>query len=283
MKYLEVPECLLCAVESRFNELRKFGVKDPRAYSEVSLTMSRVMGEGRSPLFVETFNTVIRVLGREDPHESEKRELEELGALMAQEVERRLGDDLIGYFEVAAAANSVDVPMRDYQFDISDFVDQLFERARWINVSGDGLLRVLSKELSIGYVVDNSGEFQIDKLLIKELTKRGHRVTVYARGRAYEVDVTADYVRESLSVLRNVTVVSTGNNYPAFFSEKIRESLSKHDLVIVKGVGNLEAYLENNDKLNIRPLFLFRVKCGPMIRLFNVPKGTPVIYTPTPI
>jgi len=35
--------------------------------------------------------------------------------------------------------------------------------------------------------------------------------------------------------------------------------------------------LEND--LNLKVLFLFRAKCGPMIRMLRVPKNSPVIYS----
>ncbi|WP_243676305.1 hypothetical protein [Vulcanisaeta distributa] len=51
--------------------------------------------------------------------------------------------------------------------------------------------------------------------------------------------------------------------------------MGSHELIISKGVGNFEAYLES--ELKLRVLFLFRAKCGPMIRLLRVPKNSPPI------
>ncbi len=274
MLYIEVPECLLCALESRLQEARKFGINDLNKYVSISMKISELMPRGRTPLFIESFEYMTQLLNDNDPHAKEKRELEDIASSILHKIVEDVGDDVIRYFEVAAAANSVDVPMRDYQFDINDFVNKLLEDAVWLGISKDSLSELLSDTKSVGYIVDNSGEFQIDTLLIKKLIDLGIKVTVYARGLPYEVDVTADYVSKTLN--NNVEVISTGNRYPAFYNRNLWERLKKHGLIISKGVGNFEAYLESG--LSLKVLFLFRAKCGPMIRLLKVPKNSPVIY-----
>ena len=274
MLYIETPECILCALESRTKEIKRFGVDDIGTYMRITMHASSLIPRGRTPLFIESFDLITKILNNEDPHADEKRNLEDTASLVLGKVVSDAGNDIARYFEIAAAANSVDVPMRDYQFDISDFVNKLLEEAAWLNITKEGLVKMLSDIHDIGYVVDNSGEFQIDTLLIRRLVDMGFRVTVYARGLPYEVDVTADYVSKVLG--DEVKVVSTGNRYPPFYNRSLWEDLRRHDLVISKGVGNFESYLEND--LRLRVIFLFRAKCGPMIRLLKVPKNSPVVY-----
>jgi uncharacterized protein with ATP-grasp and redox domains len=276
MLYIEVPECILCALESRMQEIKKFGVNDVNNYMRISMKISELIPRGRTPLFIESFEEIIQILNNNDPHAKEKVELENVASSILHRVIENAGDDTTRYFEIAAAANSVDVPMRDYQFDIDDFVNKLLEDAVWLGISKNKLGELLGSVRSVGYVVDNSGEFQIDALLIRRLVDVGINVTVYARGLPYEVDVTADYVSKVLNNT-NVKVVSTGTRYPVFYNRSLLGSLKEHDLVISKGVGNFEAYLEND--LNLKVLFLFRAKCGPMIRMLRVPKNSPVIYS----
>ncbi|GAB6946382.1 ARMT1-like domain-containing protein [Vulcanisaeta sp. JCM 16161] len=274
MLYIETPECILCALESRMQEMRKFGVNDVHAYTRITMHISNLIPRGRTPLFIESFELITKILGNEDPHANEKRELEDTASLVMSRIISDAGDDVVRYIEIAAAANSVDVPMRDYQFDINDFVNRLLEEAVWLNTSREELTRLLSNVRDVGYIVDNSGEFQVDTLLIRKLIDMGLGVTVYARGLPYEVDVTADYVSRVLG--DKVRVVSTGSRYPAFYNRGLWHDLGNHDLIISKGVGNFEAYLES--ELKLRVLFLFRAKCGPMIRLLRVPKNSPVVY-----
>ncbi len=274
MLYIETPECILCALESRTKEIKRFGVDDIDTYMRITMHVSNLIPRGRTPLFIESFDLITRILNNEDPHADEKRDLEDTASLVLGKVVSDAGNDITRYFEIAAAANSVDVPMRDYQFDISDFVNKLLEEAAWLNITKEGLVKMLGDVHDIGYVVDNSGEFQIDTLLIRRLVDMGFRVTVYARGLPYEVDVTADYVSKVLS--NKVKVMSTGNRYPPFYNRSLWQDLRHHDLIISKGVGNFESYLEND--LRLRVIFLFRAKCGPMIRLLKVPKNSPVVY-----
>ncbi|ADY00390.1 hypothetical protein VMUT_0174 [Vulcanisaeta moutnovskia 768-28] len=274
MLYIETPECILCALESRIQEAKKYGVNDLNTYTHITVHTSSLIPRGRTPLFIESFELITRILNNDDPHADEKKELEDTASLILPRIINDVGNDIVRYLEVAAAANSVDVPMRDYQFDIDDFVNKILEEAVWINTSKDVLRELLSGLRDVGYVVDNSGEFQVDALLIRRLLDMGVRVTVYARGLPYEVDVTADYVSKVLG--DRVRVVSTGNRYPVFYNRGLWHDLGAHDLIISKGVGNFEAYLES--ELKLRVLFLLRAKCGPMIRLLKVPKNSPVVY-----
>jgi hypothetical protein len=275
MLYIEVPTCILCALESRMQELRMFGVTDINHYVRLSMRISELIPRGRSPLFIESFEEVVKILNNDDPHASEKAELERVASSVLDRVIAYAGNDLTKYFEVAAAANSVDVPMRGYQFNVDDFVNRLLEGATWLGITRDGLRKLLDEVRRVGYVVDNSGEFQIDALLIRKLVNNGIDVTVYARGLPYEVDVTAKYVSEVLGDTR-VRIVSTGTRYPVFYNKGLIRDLENHDLIISKGLGNFEAYLERD--LNLRALFLFRAKCEPVIKMLKVPRNSPVIY-----
>ncbi|WP_054857629.1 ARMT1-like domain-containing protein [Vulcanisaeta sp. JCM 16159] len=274
MLYIETPECILCALESRMQEIKKFGIDDVNTYTQISMHISSLIPRGRTPLFIESFELITKILNNDDPHANEKKELEDTASLIISRIINDAGNDISRYFEIAAAANSVDVPMRDYHFDINDFVNKLLEEAVWLNISRENLTKMLGSIKDVGYVVDNSGEFQVDMLLIRKLVDLGLRVTVYARGLPYEVDVTADYVKRLLG--DKVKVVSTGNRYPPFYNRGLWRELGSHELIISKGVGNFEAYLES--ELKLRVLFLFRAKCGPMIRLLRVPKNSPIVY-----
>ncbi|ADN51099.1 ARMT1-like domain-containing protein [Vulcanisaeta distributa] len=274
MLYIETPECILCALESRTQELKKLGINDINAYTQITMHISNLIPRGRTPLFIESFELVTKILNNDDPHANEKKELEDTASLIISRIINDAGNDITRYFEIAAAANSVDVPMRDYQFDINDFVNKLLEEAVWLGTSREELIKLLGGVKDIGYIVDNSGEFQVDALLIRKLIDLGLRVTVYARGLPYEVDVTANYVSRVLG--DRVRVTSTGNRYPVFYNRGLWRDLSMHELIISKGVGNFEAYLESG--LRLKVLFLFRAKCGPMIRLLRVPKNSPVVY-----
>jgi len=60
-----------------------------------------------------------------------------------------------------------------YRFGTDDLLARLNDGVHWLGVTRDGLREVIARVSSIGYVVDNAGEFQFDKALIKRLAELG--------------------------------------------------------------------------------------------------------------
>ncbi|WP_054858071.1 ARMT1-like domain-containing protein [Vulcanisaeta sp. JCM 16159] len=174
---------------------------------------------------------------------------------------------------LAASANSVDIPMRGYDFSIDDFVRNILEEPTWLGTNPEDLRSRLSHAGSIAYLVDNAGEFQFDLLLIRRLSSMGAKVVVYARSRPYEVDVTYDYV---INFARDFEVRALPGNYSAFWYDDVVMELVNYDLVISKGLDNLESFMERKPKLS-NVIFLFRAKCPLIAELFGVDKNKPVV------
>ena len=276
MWYIDTPECLLCLLESRYSELKKLNVKDPSMYVELGRYVMENAGRGRVAVFIESHVWLRRRLGINDPHSDEKTSLESLARDAIGNLLSNLGNDVVKYVELAAAANSVDIPMRGYRFSTEDLLARLNDEVRWLGVTRDGLRNAIARAGSIGYVVDNAGEFQFDKALIKKLVGLGKEVVVYARSEPYEVDVTEEYVIDELHGLSNVKVVGSGNAYSALAKKDLWPSLGSHDLLIMKGLDNFETYLELKPRLG-SALFLLRAKCPLIARLLGVPTNSPVI------
>ncbi len=269
--YISVSDCLLCALESRFSELRRLGINDVRLFAELGRATMDLAHLGRAAVFIESFNEVVRMINNVDPHASEKSVLEGLANELISRL--RLGDDVVEYVKLAASANSVDIPMRGYEFDINDFVGRILEEPAWLGTSPGELRDRLGGVGSVAYLVDNAGEFQFDLLLIRRLSSMGVRVVVYARSRPYEVDVTYDYVA---SRAVGFGVRALPGNYSAFWYNDVVRELMDYDLVISKGLDNLETFMERRPGLN-NVLFLFRAKCPLIARLLNVERNKPVI------
>ncbi|WP_156519654.1 ARMT1-like domain-containing protein [Caldivirga sp. MU80] len=71
-----------------------------------------------------------------------------------------------------------------YRFGTDDLLARLNDGVHWLGVTRDGLREVIARAGSIGYVVDNAGEFQFDKALIKRLAELGREVVVLCQVRA---------------------------------------------------------------------------------------------------
>ncbi|WP_238375030.1 ARMT1-like domain-containing protein [Vulcanisaeta thermophila] len=277
--FISTPDCILCALESRFDELRKLGAPD-ELYINVGSRIMELSRRGRAVMFIESHNHIRISLNIDDLHSTEKLELERAGKELARELRAVLGDDVINYVKAAAAANSVDIRMRGYEFNTEDLRRGILEEPAWIGLGREDLLGMIQGSKSLGYLVDNSGEFQIDKLLIEKLMNMGIKVSVYAKSTPYEVDVTHNHVRSELG--GNVTVKAIPGNYSAFWYRELRNELGGYDLVISKGLDNLETYAEVMPGLD-NVIFLFRAKCPIIAKLLNVAHNKPVIMNTKPI
>mgnify|MGYP001770679663 FL=1 len=269
--YVSVSDCLLCALESRFSELRRLGISDVRVFADLGKVVMDLASLGRAAVFIESFNGMVRMIGTVDPHADEKAMLERVTSELISKL--RLGDDVLDYVRLAASANSVDIPMRGYDFRVEDLVNRIFEEPIWLGTDPASLRNRLGNARSVVYLVDNAGEFQFDLLLIRKLSSMGVKVVVYARNRPYEVDVAYDYV---VSKVSNAEVRALPGNYSAFWYGDVVRELAGYDLVISKGLDNLETFMEKKPELN-NVLFLFRAKCPLIARLFNVEKDRPII------
>ncbi|MFP3299175.1 MAG: ARMT1-like domain-containing protein [Thermocladium sp.] len=268
MWYLDQHECALCALSSRIMELKKFGSNDPSNIISIIKSVEENYGLGRSRLFAATFEEETKLLGVSDPYLELKSNVEEA----VEKSITRMNPSLPELIKMAAAANSVDAPMKDYAFDAEKMIERLREEPILMGIAEDDLRHITSAG-NVVYVTDNAGEFAVDAALIKALSNSVD-VTVISRSLPYETDVTAGYVR---SKLPRIKVVETGNRLPAFLNDEIYERyIAGSGLVISKGVGNLEAYIEAGRRHD-NALFLLRVKCRPFIRVLGVPMGKPII------
>ena len=269
--YVRIPDCLLCVLESRYSELRGLGVNDVRLFADLGRVVMELAPLGRAAVFIESFNEMVRMINNADPHADEKAMLERVAGELISRL--GLGDDIINYVKLAASANSVDIPMRGYDFNVDGFVRSILEEPTWLGTDPVDLRNRLGRIRSVAYLVDNAGEFQFDLLLIRRLSSMGVNVVVYARSRPYEVDVTYDY---AIGFAGNFRVRALPGNYSAFWYGDVVRELTGYDLVISKGLDNLETFMERKPGLS-NVLFLFRAKCPLIARVFNVERGKPVV------
>ncbi len=129
----------------------------------------------------------------------------------------------------------------------------------------DDLGGMLGPGVRVAYLTDNCGEVVFDQLLIGELKGRGCVVDLVVKGDPILTDATREDVKE-LGMDRLVDrVLDTGplavgvdlDTVP----DETRRAIQEADLVISKGMANLES-LSDTD---IRPIaYLLRTKCDPV-------------------
>ena len=217
-------------------------------------------GRNRTEIFVESFEWVSKYLGESDPCEDRKSRVAESVNLKGL-VKR----DLRWMLELSAMANSVDVLMPDYQQ--GDKV-RLGDGVAYRTVK-DPVIELEGAE-RIALLLDNAGEHLVDLKLAELLEDMGKHVTLVVRSLPYEVDVTP---KDLGSV--PFRVLETGSRYTFFYTLLNRQD--EFDAIISKGIANLESLMDVVYQVETPVITLFRAKCAPLARLFNVTLGEAII------
>jgi uncharacterized protein with ATP-grasp and redox domains len=143
---------------------------------------------------------------------------------------------------------------------------------------------LIASSTSLAYLLDNAGEAAIDLAVACTLASNGLEVAVVAKSEPYEVDATVDEVRLLLAhIARRIDcprlrVEATGSRYPApaapYVSRRVVELLASSDVVLSKGVANLEALMEFETVERERVVVALRVKCPVLARLLDASLGS---------
>ena len=264
--FIHPDHCRKCLIESRgkYNVLSKSQLEE----------MASLVGElGRTRVFVETYGTLVEKLGR-DPLSDEKRKLnKEIAEIVPRDLFRNKSFREV--LPLLATANAVDWGMVGYEYDINDVL------SGWENT-----VILDMPEIDLGRIIiilDNAGEAVLDLLAGERLYGLGYEVIFLARSLPYETDITlgeAEWLAGYLGI--DLPIIGTGSRYPATFlgemPDNIRGLIEISDLVLAKGIANLEAALESiPDEMQGKFYHLLRAKCVPMTELFGVPQATPII------
>jgi len=264
--FIHPDHCRKCLMESRskYNVLSK---------SQLEEMASRVGELGRTRVFVETYGALVEKLGR-DPLSDEKRKLnKEIAEIVPRDLYRNKSFREV--LPLLATANAVDWGMVGYEYDINDVL------SGWENT-----VVLDMPEIDLGRVVivlDNAGEAVLDLLAGERLHELGYEIIFLARSLPYETDITlgeAEWLAGYLGI--DLPIIGTGSRYPATFLEEMPDNIKGlievSDLVLAKGIANLEAALESiPDEMQGKFYHLLRAKCIPMTELFGVPQATPII------
>ena len=277
-------ECVMCLVHGRLQGLRGRLELEARMLGHIAGLVAR--WSSRTDVFVESYDYMLRLLGDLDPYRGRKealnrRALELLPSLPLGEMG---ASDLVA---LMAAANGVDIDMPSYRADDRRVFRGLRDQPQWLGTSPGEVEGLLHRAERIVVVLDNAGEAVIDVAAAARLAEMtGARLYLVARSLPYEVDVTlaeAAEIRDRLAP--GAELVGTGGRHPVFHprsSDEARRLLSaRNTVILVKGIANLEAYMDNPGSVGdqAQPLFLLRAKCLPLARFFDTALAEPVAAT----
>jgi len=112
------------------------------------------------------------------------------------------------------------------------------------------------------YFTDNCGEIVFDKLLVREISRLGAKVTLVVKGGDILTDATIDDALALSFTEVADSIITTGSNAVGVsFKEMGRElanALKDYDIIVSKGMANYESFSDSGYK---PILYLMRIKC----------------------
>ncbi len=223
-----------------------------------------------------------KITGNPDPYAKRKRLSNEkaLEMLPIAELLVKNSKDEMGKFRKACLCAIVgnimefDIPGHKFEYDE---LKGLFENAEK-DLAIDEIERIYElakKSRNIMYLTDNAGEIVFDKLLVGELKNLGCRVTVVVKGGPVLNDATLpDAKLVGIDKIADA-VITTGTDavglQPKECSKEFLDAYYSADFIIAKGMGYAETLTEL--ELKVPHALLFRTKCNPVARYFNVERN----------
>ncbi len=244
--------------------------------------LSRITWE-ENPMDVssELQELVTETTGVRDPYREIKRKSNEAVLRYYPKLERMVeesSEPLKTAAKIAAAGNLIDLAA--YSSVDLDAPLRSLERAEFAIDDYDKFAeRVLNAEKLL-FLFDNAGEVIFDKLLIETMVKVRRRpfdrITFVGKEKPLINDVTSDELRElGFESFPNAIIKSLGFGNRGSVHLKngeVRRWFGEHDLIILKGQGNLEAFFKS-----VSAFFLLAVKCVVVERALGVKQGSFVL------
>ncbi len=269
------PDCVPCLLNRVMYETELVAPeKVAEALSASMGILSQIDWSHRNSAEVATMvhRKVYEIAGSNDPYKDLKRRSDEAAETMYERIERfvkRSKDPL-----EAAALCSIAGNVLDFGIDVG------FERPEQLEQKFDSLVKeglaindleearkLLRKAKKAVYLLDNCGESVFDRLLVREIKALGPKVIGVVKGEPILTDVTMeDALRVHLDRFFD-EIISTEEFAVGIdlkrAGRRLRKEIDEADLVIAKGMANLESLSDEE----VRPvLYLLRTKCAPVAK-----------------
>ncbi len=286
------PDCIPCILKMSL-EIARLSMKEERtvkAFMDEIVHLPPLRGEQwniTSPEIVQwIWERMVRITKDEDPLRETKAGQNRTALDLydaARDRVRKSADPFLAALKFAIAGNSMDA-MVDVRRDRSAGSFQGNPAGDWVltDEGAEGLRNRLHEATKIVYLLDNCGEIVFDRLFLEVLRETYERqVSVVVRSRPILNDAT---MAEARSVGLSAVAPVIENGIPGAFpgtrlhlvSAEVRRLLMDADLIVAKGVGNLDSLTEERE-LDGRISFLFHGKCHPCCAPRNVSPGTLIV------
>ena len=269
-------ECYPCFLRQVVIALDLSGTTGDRAEGVMLAAMAEVQAArgALSPAHITTHmhRTIRQMLGQ-DPFRAIKSKYNLLALELYPGLSRKVEEShepLLTAARLAIAGNIIDFGIYR-SVDIDGTVRRALQEPLDVDDS-EAFVRAVDSATTIMYLLDNTGEAVLDRLLIEELVRRGKHVTAVAKGSAVINDCTVADAREAgingaCALIDNGSdAVGTilGSTPPEF-----QRAFYEADMIISKGQGNFETLVEEPREI----FFLFQSKCKVVSEVLALPEG----------
>ena len=217
-----------------------------------------------------------KTTGKPDPFDAVKRKEYESGRAAAERMGKKAAPGLKGLIGLAAMGNQL-----DFFRDLEEVERMWAESPPTPSLDdSDTLAKLLDGAKTVTMLADNAGEAPFDLPLLRELEKRGLKTVYAVKGAPSQNDLTReDAERFGIEVPR---LADTGTDWVgsdlAYTSEAFRDALKSADVIVAKGMANLETLSEYPEELaGKKVFFILMVKCPPVAEFLGLPLDRPAI------
>ena len=278
-------DCVVC-LQRQCLEGARFATDDPKLQSQILENAMKALLEigllTPPPVAGTIVHRLVRTMtGNPDPYYHEKKRFNRL-ALQRWDVFKKWVVESSNPFETATrlaiAGNSIDFALEGLSEErVAEAINQATIQRLAGNVAE--FRRAIEEASSILYLTDNAGEIVFDKLLIEMLVSPefGKNVTVVTRGAPVINDALYDDAQE-IGLAELVPVMTNGSDGLGtlfdLVSNEFKERFVAADLVIAKGLANLESLWNPNPQYPPKKIaFLFKAKCPFIAAAVNAQLG----------
>lgn len=274
-------ECKDCLLKSQLKKIESAHADNPKAVKqfkkEVQALVKSAPQSSCAPLLMREINGLSRkIFGCDIDYSAEKTLFN--GKLLALEEQlfneiTATDDPLCEALKFTMAANYIDFArLSDLNEGAVDYVLSAARRAEPQKEALEKLKEKLQTAKTLLFLHDNCGEIVLDKILIRVIKQIYPQISVTSvvRGAPIINDVTLKDAKE-VNLSGFSTVIDNGTDIPGTYLKEINpqtlEALETSDVIISKGLGNLETLYGEGFEI----FYSFTCKCGHIATRFNSP------------
>lgn len=274
--------CGFCLLHRGYQQILR-ATEDESVRLEAVRQLLVLLGEGFGPEAIPSVigsdrdRIIRRVTGCPDTYAEMKHTANEQALAFLPVIEEYLqgqpaADWLRTACKIACIANVIEYDVPGHSPDFDEVISRVGEEGFYIDdiIEFKGLL---GPGVRVLFLTDNAGEIAFDRLVVRELRRRGCLVTVAVKGGpslndALMVDAEAVGMLEETDQMITTGTDAVGVNLSET-SEEYNRVHQGADVILAKGMANWETLTEY--PAPCPTMFLFRAKCEPVATVVGAP------------